>query len=251
MGPWNSAPASAPVRTFGIVTATPIASSSVGSNRPASPGPSAFGKNAGMGSQLVGSHQLNNSKLSGTSDGGGPSWIAPHVKNASPAVVAALAATKGAPRGRDPSPLQGGGVRTSRQDLKFARMAQGLASNPSGVEKVDSPEKILESLTGSPTRERGREERSYSNKSSRNVSPQRDVHNHNEAEAKRSAHVFADPPPSSAGGGGMQSIRDMRRRAARHSEEGTAVGAASSTQWRRNLTAKSRNCTTVTCKVWM
>lgn len=158
LGPWNSMPAAAPVRTFGSMTAT--SATSIGgalngrrayasSNRPPSPQPGVRGKGKQRppptSESFQGNYALNNSKTSAMSDGGGGAWIPPNAKNASPAVVAALAG-----RGRDASPAhaQAANMRSSRQDMKFARMAAGLASNPSGVEKVDSADKILESLSG-------------------------------------------------------------------------------------------------------
>ena len=160
LGPWGSMPATAPARTLGSVPgarSTPGASNGhhdlaiyAGSaRRPASPGPAAHGGKGAVA--IVGNHALNASKLSATALSDAPAWIPPNAKYASPAVVAALSGA-GA-RGRNPSSVlvQGGPLRASQQDLKFARMAAGLTSNTSGVERVDSPEKILESLVGSPS----------------------------------------------------------------------------------------------------
>jgi len=196
LGPWNSTHllSSAPVRTFGSVTANAntfmhgALSSRKPSNRPASPGLMAHGKSEKAGVPMVGNHALNGSRASAMSDVGG-AWIPPNAKFAAPAVVAALGG-----RGRDPSPLSGGAVRSSQQDLKFARMAQGLASNSSYIEKVDSPEKILESLSASP-----------SNKSSRNASPHKEISYRKDHEVRHAAmprNAFADDSASGRREGG-------------------------------------------------
>eukprot|EP00802_Teleaulax_amphioxeia_P008648 Tamp_08657.p1 GENE.Tamp_08657~~Tamp_08657.p1 ORF type:complete len:722 (-),score=157.63 Tamp_08657:129-2210(-) len=156
-------PATAPARTFGSAPAARasadgpnghhevVASYAGSARRPASPGPAAYGSRGAA--PLVGNHALNASKNSSAASEA-PAWIPPNAKNASPAVAAALGVISG--RGRNPSPvaqvgLQRSAPRSSSQDLKFARMAAGLTSNTSGVEKVDSPEKILESLSASPS----------------------------------------------------------------------------------------------------
>jgi len=76
LGPWNSTPAAAPVRTFGSMAgaavsglvAQPISSrkpSYAALQRPPSPGPLAAGKRAPAAAPLVGSHaSLNTSKMS-------------------------------------------------------------------------------------------------------------------------------------------------------------------------------------------